>query len=232
MNRGGEMKKYNFEDIQGQVVVITGSGRGIGKATADVFASQGAKVVISDIEEKVCQDAVEEIKKSGGEAIGISANVTKQEDVANLMQKTVDQWGKIDCLVNNAGIVKDGIFLRMKPQQWQAVMDVNLTGTYLCSWEAVKHMRKVRKGNIINISSVSRFGVAGQANYSSSKAAVAGLCFALSKELPSLGIRVNCVAPGLIKTPLTDALPEAVATQIKSQIAHRAYRQTRRSSQG
>lgn len=213
------MSKYNFEEMKGQVVVITGAGRGIGKATAELFASYGCHVVISDVDADVCESSAAEVKKLGGDTLAIVGDITKQEDVANLMAKTVEKWGKIDCLVNNAGITKDKLFLRMTLEEWQLTVNVNLTGTFLCTKEAIKYMRKVRKGNIINLSSISRFGNPGQANYSAAKAGIAGFTKSLAKELGALNIRVNAVAPGFVDTRMTKAIPEKIAEQIKAQIA-------------
>ncbi len=211
--------KYSFEDIKDQVVVITGSGRGIGKSVAETFANQGAKVVISDIDEDVCNEAVEDIKKQGGDAIGVVADISKEDQVANLMKAPVDKWEKIDCLVNNAGITKDGLFLRMNLEQWRTVLDINLTGTYLCAKECVKYMRKAKKGSIINISSIARMGNPGQANYSAAKAGIVGLTSTLAKELGPLGIRVNAIAPGFIRTRLTDAIPDKISQEIQKRIS-------------
>ena len=116
---------YQFEDIKDTVVIVTGSGRGIGKGIAELFADYGANIVISDIDEDVCKATAEEIKKRGVDAIGVVCDVTKQDQVVNLADKAIEKWGKIDTLVNNAGITKDGLFLRMKKEQWQMVLDIN-----------------------------------------------------------------------------------------------------------
>ena len=207
---------YTFDDIKDQVVVITGSGRGIGKATAELFAAHGAKLVISDMDTEVCEQTAEELKKSGTEAIGVVANVTKEEDVAKLMKAPIDKWGRIDCLVNNAGLTKDTLFIRMKIEQWKLVMDVNLNGAYLCAKEAVNYMRKARKGSIINLSSISRVGNPGQANYSSAKAGVVALSATMAKELGPLGIRVNCVLPGFTETRLVAQMPDKIREESKN----------------
>ncbi|MCR9141543.1 MAG: 3-oxoacyl-ACP reductase FabG [bacterium] len=206
--------KYAFEDIKDTVVIVTGSGRGIGKATAQMFADHGAKVVVSDIDEGVCKEAAEEIGRSGAEVLPIVANITKREEVDAMMDKTVEKWGKIDTLVNNAGVTKDGLFLRMKPDQWNFAIDVNLNGTYHCTHAAVNVMRKAKKGSIINLSSLSRTGNPGQVNYSAAKAGVIGFTKALAKEIGSMGIRVNCIAPGFVETRLTDAIPDKLREEM------------------
>ena len=200
---------YAFEDIKGASVVITGSGRGIGKGIAELFIEHGAKVVITDIDADVVKSTTEELSKKG-EAIGIVCNVTDEEQVNKLIDETVEKFGGVDVLVNNAGITKDGLFLRMKLEQFQIVNKINVEGTFLCSKAAVNKMRKARKGSIINISSVARMGSPGQTNYSASKAAVVGFTRSLSKEIAGYGIRVNCVAPGFVETRLTDAIPDKI----------------------
>lgn len=200
---------YAFEDIKDASVVITGSGRGIGKGIAELFIEHGAKVVITDIDADVVKSTTEELSKKG-EAIGIVCNVTNEEQVNKLIDETVEKFGGVDVLVNNAGITKDGLFLRMKLEQFQIVNKINVEGTFLCSKAAVNKMRKARKGSIINISSVARMGSPGQTNYSASKAAVVGFTRSLSKEIAGYGIRVNCVAPGFVETRLTDAIPDKI----------------------
>ena len=202
------MSKNTFEDIKDQVIVITGSGSGIGKETAKLFAEKGANIVISDINPEACAVTVKEIQEIGGDAIFTVGNISQEEDVEKIMKSAIEKWGKIDCLVNNAGITKDNLFIRMKKEQWQSVIDVNLTGTYLCCFEAVKYMRKARKGNIINLSSIMSAGNPGQANYAASKAGVIGLSKTLAKELGNFNIRVNSIAPGLVKTPMTEVLSD------------------------
>lgn len=200
---------YSFEDIKDASVVITGSGRGIGKGIAELFIEHGAKVVITDIDADVVKSTTEELSKKG-EAIGIVCDVTSEEQVNKLIDETVEKFGGVDVLVNNAGITKDGLFLRMKLEQFQIVNKINVEGTFLCTKAAVNKMRKARKGSIINISSVARMGSPGQTNYSASKAAVVGFTRSLSKEIAGYGIRVNCVAPGFVETRLTDAIPDKI----------------------
>ncbi|RME90034.1 MAG: 3-oxoacyl-ACP reductase FabG [Candidatus Hydrogenedentota bacterium] len=209
---------YQFEDIKDSVAIVTGSGRGIGKEIAHLFAQHGAKVVVSDIDADVCEAAAKEIADEGGEVMHVVCDITKMDQVENLMKQTIDKWGKIDHLINNAGITKDGLFLRMKPEQWNFVVNINLTGTYNCCFAAVNYMRKARKGNIINLSSIARHGNPGQANYAAAKAGIVGLTKSLAKELAPMGIRVNCVAPGFVHTRLTDAIPEKIREEMIKQI--------------
>ncbi len=215
------MEKYSFQEIKDQVVIVTGSGRGIGRATAELFAAQGAKIVISDMDQDVCNQAASEIAALGVETLGVVCNITNREQVDAMMQKVIDKFGRIDCLVNNAGITKDGMFLRMKPEQWQFIIDVNLTGTYNCAHAAIQFMRKEKKGTIINLSSIARAGNPGQANYSAAKAGIVGFTAAIGKELAPMGIRVNAVAPGFIETRLTDAIPDKIVDQMVGMIPMR-----------
>ncbi len=211
--------KYAFEDIKDQVVIVTGSGRGIGKGTAEVFAAHGAKVVVSDIDADVCKEAADEIaKKYNTETLAVVANITDREQVDAMMKQVIDKWGKIDCLVNNAGITKDGLFLRMKPEQWNFIIDVNLNGTYNCTHSAIQHMRKAKTGTIINLSSIARGGNPGQVNYSAAKAGIVGFTAAAGKELAAMGIRVNAIAPGFVETRLTEAIPDKLADAMVKQI--------------
>ena len=200
---------YAFEDIRGASVIVTGSGRGIGKGIAELFVEHGAKVIITDVDADVVKSTTEELSKKG-EAIGIVCDVTNEEQVNKLIDETVEKFGGVDVLVNNAGITKDGLFLRMKLEQFQIVNKINVEGTFLCTKAAVNKMRKAKKGSIINISSIARMGSPGQTNYSASKAAVVGFTKSLAKEIAGYGIRVNCVAPGFVETRLTDAIPDKI----------------------
>ncbi|OKH17891.1 3-oxoacyl-[acyl-carrier-protein] reductase [[Limnothrix rosea] IAM M-220] len=194
--------------LKGQVAVITGASRGIGKATAIALASEGAKVVINYARSSDAAEAlVAEITEAGGEAIALQADVSQADQVDNLIKQTLDQWGQIDILVNNAGITKDTLLMRMKPETWQAVIDLNLTGVFLCTKAVTKTMMKKRYGRIINITSVAGLmGNPGQANYSAAKAGVIGFTKTVAKELSSRNVTVNAVAPGFIATDMTEGL--------------------------
>ncbi len=194
--------------LDGQVAIVTGASRGIGKATALQLAAQGAKVAINYASSSGAADAVvNEIKAAGGEAISIGADVSQAEAVDQLVAETMNQWGRIDILVNNAGITKDTLLLRMKLEDWQAVIDLNLTGVFLCTKAVSKIMLKQKSGRIVNITSVAgQMGNPGQANYSAAKAGVIGFTKTVAKELSSRGITVNAVAPGFIATDMTNDL--------------------------
>lgn len=198
----------NLQSVKDQVALVTGASRGIGKAIALSLASQGAKVIVNYARSSGAADqVVQEITEAGGEAIALCADVSKSDEVDSLIQNILDKFGTIDVLVNNAGITKDTLMLRMKLEDWQAVIDLNLTGVFLCTRAVSKIMLKRKKGRIINISSVSGLmGNAGQANYSAAKAGVIGLTKTLAKEFATRGITVNAVAPGFIATDMTNDL--------------------------
>jgi 3-oxoacyl-[acyl-carrier protein] reductase len=197
-----------MEILQGQVAIITGASRGIGRAIALELATQGASIVVNYASSSGAADAVvAEINAAGGQSIALKADVSKVEEVEGLFNATMEKFGRLDILVNNAGITRDTLLLRMKPEDWQAVIDLNLTGVFLCTRAASKIMLKQRSGRIINISSVAgQMGNPGQANYSAAKAGVIGFTKTIAKELASRGITVNAVAPGFIATDMTSKL--------------------------
>ncbi|BCL37179.1 3-oxoacyl-[acyl-carrier-protein] reductase [Nostoc sp. MS1] len=196
------------ENLKGQVAVVTGASRGIGRAIALELANYGATVVVNYASSSTAADAVvAEITNAGGEAIALQADVSQVDQVDNLINTAIDKFKRIDILVNNAGITRDTLLLRMKPEDWQAVIDLNLTGVFLCTRAVSKLMLKQRSGRIINITSVAgQMGNPGQANYSAAKAGVIGFTKTVAKELASRGITVNAVAPGFIATDMTSNL--------------------------
>lgn len=200
--------RMSFHDLKDQVVIITGSGRGIGKAIAENFAECGAKIVISDIDEDVTVKTAAELQSQGAEVLPLVCDITDRERINDLVNQVIAKWGKIDCLVNNAGLTKDALFIRMKQEDWDFAVNVNLTAVFKFSQAVAKKMYRAKRGNIINLSSFARMGSPGQANYSSAKAGVVALTKTMAKELAPRNIRVNCVAPGFITTRLTEAIPE------------------------
>ncbi len=198
----------NLQRLKEQVAIVTGASRGIGKATALALASEGAKVVVNYANSSTAADeVVKTIVDAGGGAIALQADVSVSEQVDNLIKQTLDKFGRIDILVNNAGITKDTLLMRMKLEDWQAVINLNLTGVFLCTKAVTKTMVKQRSGRIINITSVAgQMGNPGQANYSAAKAGVIGFTKTVAKELASRGITVNAVAPGFIATDMTHGL--------------------------
>jgi 3-oxoacyl-[acyl-carrier protein] reductase len=207
--------------LSGKVALITGSARGIGKAIALELANHGAKIVINDILPKNEIDkTLEEIRKSGDRAIGIRADITIFEEVESMVKEIINKFGKIDILVNNAGIIRDSLLIRMKEEDWDAVININLKGTFNCSKTVAKYMMRQKSGGkIVNISSViGLVGNIGQANYAASKAGIIGLTKSIAKELALRNINVNAIAPGFIETDMTKRLSEKVRKDLQQQI--------------
>ncbi|MCA1994820.1 MAG: 3-oxoacyl-[acyl-carrier-protein] reductase [Coleofasciculus sp. S288] len=203
-----EASQTSSQRLDGSVALITGASRGIGRAIAMALAAEGTHVVVNYASSSnAAQEVVAAITDAGGSAAAIQADVSKSEQVDALVKGTMEKFGRIDVLVNNAGITRDTLLLRMKPEDWQAVIDLNLTGVFLCTRAVSKIMLKQKSGRIINIASVAgQMGNPGQANYSAAKAGVIGFTKTVAKELASRGITVNAVAPGFIVTDMTDGL--------------------------
>jgi 3-oxoacyl-[acyl-carrier protein] reductase len=198
-----------------KVAIVTGGGQGIGRAIVLDLAEIGVDVVVADINIDAAESAAAEAAAAGIDALAIQVNVADSQNVEAMIEKTVEKYGRIDHLVNNAGITRDALMMRMGDDAWQAVIDINLTGTYLCSKAVVRTMMKQRSGRIVNISSVvGAMGNAGQTNYAASKAGVIGLTKSLAREVASRGINVNAVAPGFIQTAMTDGLPEKARDEL------------------
>lgn len=198
--------------LKGRTAIVTGSARGIGKAIAMKLASYGANIVINDIPSSDCAEAAcEEIKALGVDSIVVKGDVRNKEDVDALISAAMDKFGKIDIFVNNAGVTRDGLMIRMSEEDWDLVMDINLKGAFNCIKAVARPMMKQRSGSIINIASiVGIMGNAGQANYVASKAGLIGLTKTTAKEFASRGIRCNAVAPGFIRSAMTDVLTDDV----------------------
>ena len=205
--------------LKDKVAVVTGASRGIGKSITLALARQGAKLVAVDITLKGMDELLAEIKALGSEGIAVEGNVTVTADTERMIDQAVAAYGRVDILVNNAGITRDGLLLRMKDEDWDAVLTVNLKGAFLCTRAVSKIMTKQRSGRIINIASVvGQMGNAGQANYCASKAGLMGLTRSNARELAKRNITVNAVAPGFIVSDMTDALPEKVRQEMAAQI--------------
>ncbi|MGG1574438.1 3-oxoacyl-[acyl-carrier-protein] reductase [Fictibacillus sp. NRS-1165] len=198
--------------LNGKTALVTGASRGIGRAIALELAKNGAKVAVNYAgSEAKAKEVVDEIRSMGQDAIAVQANVADSESVAGMVKAVIEEFGSLDILVNNAGITKDNLIMRMKEDEWDAVIDTNLKGVFLCTKAVTRQMMKQRKGRIINISSiVGVSGNPGQANYVAAKAGVIGLTKSTAKELASRSITVNAVAPGFIDTDMTDVLEENV----------------------
>ena len=205
--------------LKGQVAVVTGAAQGIGQAIATVLSQEGARLVVSDIQKDLASATAEQLKSGGQEAIGVVVNVADYASVTSMVEQVLSQWGKIDILVNNAGITRDALLIRMKEEDWDAVLDINLKGVFHCTKAVLPTMTKQRSGKIVNIASiVGVMGNAGQANYVASKAAVIGLTKTTAREYASRGITVNAVAPGFIETAMTQALAQDVRERLMGQI--------------
>lgn len=191
-----------------KVAIVTGSGRGIGKAIAAALQAEGAKIVISDINEELCNETSAELSKLG-DVIGVACNVTDTASVEAMVAKVMEKWGRIDVLVNNAGITRDDLFMRMSEDKWQAVIDTNLTSAFKVTKPVLKVMSKQRSGRIVNIASTTGVhGNFGQCNYAAAKAGLIGFTKTIALEYASRQITSNAVAPGFIDTPMTAALGE------------------------
>ncbi len=203
-----EVLPENLRRLPDQVAIVTGASRGIGRAVALALASEGAKIVVNYASSsEAAQQVADEIVAAGGSGIALQADVSKADRVDALMNTVMEKWNRVDILVNNAGITRDTLLLRMKPEDWQAVIDLNLTGVFLCTRAVSKVMLKQRAGRIINIASVAgQMGNPGQANYSAAKAGVIGFTKTVAKELAARSITVNAVAPGFIVTDMTSNL--------------------------
>jgi len=201
-----------------KVTVITGSARGIGFALATAFGAAGAKVMVIDLAPEAVEAAVQKLRDQGSQAWGYVGNVTDSAMMEELFARVVAEHGSLDVLINNAGVTRDNLMLRMKEEEWQLVMDINLKGSFICTQKAFKHMMKARKGSIVNIASViGLMGNAGQANYAASKGGMIAFTKSCAKEFASRGVRVNAVAPGFIETEMTSSLPaEVVAAYAKA----------------
>ena len=203
-------------ELTGKVALVTGGAQGIGKVVALLFAQNGADLVISDINLEKAEETAKEIESIGRKAMAIKVDVANFDDVNRMTQAVIERFGHIDILINNAGITRDKLILRMTEEDWDAVLNINLKGTFNCTKVVVRHMAKQRSGKIVNIASVvGEMGNAGQANYAASKAGVIGFTKTIAREFAQRGINVNAIAPGYIQTPMTDALPEKVKEELK-----------------
>lgn len=205
--------------LSGKVALVTGGGRGIGRAVAISFAKAGANIWVNSLTQETSKKVVEEISVFGGKANAVPGNVSDPAEAARVVNEVVRHEGKLNILVNNAGITRDSLLVRMKDSDWEEVLNVNLRGVFLTTREAAKIMMKQKEGSIINISSVvGVMGNPGQANYAASKAGVIGFTKAVARELAGRNITVNAVAPGFIETDMTRKLQENTKSALMAQI--------------
>ncbi len=214
---GAEMRRTMLEN---KVALVTGAGRGIGREIALTLAEYGADVIVNyNGSEERAKAVAAEIGEKGRKAVVMKANVSDADEVAALFEQSLKEFGRVDILVNNAGITKDNLILKMSEQEYDAVVDTNMKGAFLCMKQAAKLMLKQRSGRIINIASISGIiGNAGQVNYCAAKAGMIGMTKALARELGSRSVTVNAVAPGFIETEMTDVLPQQVKDGMLAQI--------------
>jgi 3-oxoacyl-[acyl-carrier protein] reductase len=195
--------------LKDKVAIVTGGARGIGKEIALTFAREGADVCICDVNEETLKETARELESAGRQAIALKIDVTAFPQVEEMVQKVLDKFKKIDILINNAGITRDNLLLRMKEEEWDAVINVNLKGTFNCTKAASKVMIKQKSGKIVNVASIiGLMGNAGQANYAASKGGIISFTKSAAKELASRNINVNAIAPGFIKTDMTAKIPQ------------------------
>ena len=206
-------------DLNGKVALVTGASQGIGRATALALSRAGARVAVAARNAEKLAAIETEIASAGAEALAIPMDVADAEQVKAGFKRAIERFGRLDILVNNAAVTRDGLAVRMKPEDWDAVLRTNLTGAYICAQQALGVMLRQRSGRIINVTSVvAETGNAGQANYVAAKAGLIGLTRALAVEVASRSITVNAVAPGFIVSPMTDPLPDAVKQQLLARI--------------
>ena len=206
--------------LAGKRALVTGASHGIGRAVALRFAAEGARVALNYRSDRAAaEEAAESIEAAGGEAVAVGGDVSRPDEAAALVESTVSAFGGVDVLVNNAGVTRDGLLLRMEEEAWDAVLDTNLKGAFLCSKAAARHMARARWGRIVNMSSiVGMTGNAGQANYASAKAGLIGLTKTLARELASRNITVNAVAPGFIATRMVESLSQETQSRVLERI--------------
>jgi NAD(P)-dependent dehydrogenase (short-subunit alcohol dehydrogenase family) len=204
--------------LQGKVALVTGAAGGIGAATALRFAREGALVAVNDARPDGLEAVADDIRKAGAKALVVAGDVTKKADCERLVTAVTDAFGRLDILINNAGINRDAMTAKMTEEQWDAVLDVNLKGTFLCAQAALPGMRERAWGRVVNTSSIGSLGNIGQANYAASKAGVIGLTKTLALEYAKYGVTVNAVAPGPVMTSMLKGVPDAIRDKIVAQV--------------
>lgn len=217
--------------LENKAAIVTGSGSGIGRATALRLAKDGAAVVVCDMNQAGIDETIRLVSAQGGNALGIAGNVADRADAQAIVAAALDQFGKLDILINNAGITRDALTVRVKDgeiklmseEQWDAVLNVNLKGTWLMAQAAAVPMIKQKYGRVVNTASIAAQGNVGQANYSASKAGVIGLTRTLALEWARFHINVNCVAPGGVNTPMTATIPEQIRTTLMDRIPFKRW---------
>ena len=204
--------------LTGKVAMVTGAGGGIGAATAKRLSVEGARVCVIDLTKDGVAETVEKIRGAGGEALGLTGDVSRKAEVAGLVERILREFGRLDILINNAGINRDAMAAKMSEEEWDAVLDVNLKGSFLCAQAALAPMREQKDGRIVNTASIAALGNIGQANYSASKGGIISLTRTLALEGARYGIRVNCVSPGGTETRMTAGIPPEILERLMKQV--------------
>ncbi|MBI4589409.1 MAG: 3-oxoacyl-ACP reductase FabG [Candidatus Rokubacteria bacterium] len=204
--------------LNGKVALVTGAASGIGEATARRFAREGAQVAVNDANAAGVKKVADDILGAGGKALALAGDVTRKDEVLQMVTQVATAWGRVDILINNAGINRDAMAAKMTEEQWDQVLDVNLKGTFLCAQAVLPGMRERGSGRVVNTSSIGALGNIGQANYAASKAGVIGLTKTLALEYAKYGVTVNCVAPGATMTAMLAGVPEKIKEQIVAKI--------------
>ena len=218
------MSNKSSLELEGKISLVTGASRGIGRAIALELASLGSRVVINDIAKEAAEGVVNEIKGQGGDAFAVEADVRDSESVKTMVEEITSRWEKIDILVNNAGVNRDTLLLKMSDEAWDAVIDTNLRGTYTCTKFALRSMMRQRWGRIISMASIAGIiGNVGQANYAASKAGIIAFTKSIAREVGSLNITANAIAPGFITTEMTDKMPQERREAVLQFISLRRY---------
>jgi 3-oxoacyl-[acyl-carrier protein] reductase len=213
------LKRRRDLELEGKVALVTGAAQGIGRVVALLLAQKGADIAVSDINLEKAKETAKEIEAIGRRTMVIQVDVAILNDVERMVETILERFGQIDILVNNAGIARDKLILRMTEEEWDAVLNVNLKGTFHCTKAVIRHMSKQKRGKIVNIASVvGEMGNVGQANYSASKAGVIGFTKTIAREFAQRGINVNAIAPGFIDTPMTEVLPERAKEELRRMI--------------
>jgi 3-oxoacyl-[acyl-carrier protein] reductase len=205
--------------LSGRTAFVTGAAQGIGAATALRLAADGAKIAVVDLSEESGKSTAEAIRAAGGEAIAVGCDVSQKDQVEAAVERTVQELGSLDILINNAGVIRDNLLFKMTDDDWDTVIDVHLKGTFLCSRAAQKHMVNGNWGKIVNLSSTSALGNRGQTNYSAAKAGLQGMTKTLAIELGPFGVNVNAIAPGFIDTAMTKAVAERAGADVEERKA-------------
>ncbi|NDJ53595.1 MAG: 3-oxoacyl-ACP reductase FabG [Chloroflexi bacterium] len=205
--------------LQDRIAIITGAGRGIGRAAAERFSEEGAKVVVAEIDGELAETAAAEISEQGGQAFAVQVNVAEHDSVVKMVEEVLTHWGQIDILINNAGILRDGRLVKMSEEQFDSVIQVNLKGVFNCTQAVAPHMMERGSGRIINTSSVvGIYGNFGQTNYVAAKAGVIGMTKVWARELGRKGVTVNAVAPGFIGTEMVQSMPENILSNMVAKV--------------